>query len=151
MIITKNLPDLNATTALGRELARLVRKGDVIALHGDLGTGKSTFARGLIQELMGQELDVPSPTFNLVLTYDAPEISIWHYDLYRIEDPEELEELGLEETINGLAIIEWPDRLGQALPQWRLDISLLASENGRIATLTPHGPDWSKRLETVAR
>ena len=138
----------DATTALGCKLARLVAAGDVIALWGDLGAGKSTLARALLRELTGDEtLEAPSPTFTLVLTYDTPTLPVWHYDLYRLEAPDELYELGFDETELGLALIEWPEKMGAALPEWRLDIQLEIASSGRIAHLYPRGPIWSERLD----
>lgn len=147
-----HLPDEAATLALGRRLAPLLQPGDVVALWGDLGAGKSTLARALIREATGDEaLEVPSPTFTLVLTYDAPQLPIWHFDLYRLEDPGELDELGFEDSAAGLALVEWPERMGEALPQWRLDIQFEIATTGRIAHLSARGPDWSKRLDALER
>lgn len=135
------------TFALAITLAPHLRVGDVIALHGDLGAGKTTFARALIRALLNApDMDVPSPTFTIVQTYDAPQFSIWHFDMYRIEDESELEELGLDETIDGLTLIEWPSRMGDQLPKYRLDITLDMDATGRTATLKGHGEDWIKRL-----
>jgi tRNA threonylcarbamoyladenosine biosynthesis protein TsaE len=105
------------TEAVGAALAGCVRVGDVIALFGDLGAGKTTLARGLIRGL-GFDGDVPSPTFPIVIAYDPPDVSIpfTHADLYRIEDPEDVEELGLDDArAHGVLLIEWPERLGARL------------------------------------
>ena len=112
-------------------LAPLLQKGDVICLHGNLGMGKSVFARALIRTLTGNpDLEVPSPTFTLVQTYDTPRAEIWHFDLYRLKDPEEVYELGWEEALTGpVVIIEWPERLGALLPPDRIDIHLSAADN----------------------
>ena len=145
-----HLENDKATQALGRQIALLTAPGDVIALQGDLGAGKSTLARALIRQLSQEpELEVPSPTFTLVLTYDAPSMQIWHFDLYRLEDSAELIELGFDESQEGLAIIEWPERMGATLPQWRLDIMLEIAGPARIAHLYPHGPIWNERLEEL--
>lgn len=133
------------TAALGARIASACAPGDVIALRGDLGAGKSTLARALIRALMGEEIDVPSPTFTLVQTYAAPGLDIWHFDLYRLQDPREARELGLDESADGLCLIEWPERLAGDLPGQRLDISLSFSGDGRIARLLDFS-DWSKRL-----
>lgn len=106
-----------ATEALGAALAACVRTGDVIALFGDLGAGKTTLARGLIRGL-GFEGDVPSPTFPIVIAYDPPDVCIpfTHADLYRIDDPDDAEELGLDDAReHGVLLIEWPERLGARL------------------------------------
>lgn len=133
------------TAALGARVAAACAPGDVIALHGDLGAGKTTLARSLVRALAGEDVDVPSPTFTLVQTYSAPRLDIWHFDLYRLKDPREARELGLDESADGLCLIEWPERLGGALPEGRLDISLSFSGDGRIARLCDHS-DWRTRL-----
>ena len=133
--------------AFGAALAPACRVGDVIALRGDLGAGKTTLARGLIQALLGEAgaAEVPSPTFTLVQTYATPRLTVWHFDLYRLEHAAEARELGLDESAAGLCLIEWPERLGRDLPRARLDVDLSFSGEGRIARLTDHG-DWSERL-----
>ncbi|MEL7108798.1 MAG: tRNA (adenosine(37)-N6)-threonylcarbamoyltransferase complex ATPase subunit type 1 TsaE [Pseudomonadota bacterium] len=141
-----DLPDLGATAAIARRLAPLLHSGDVIALHGGLGAGKTTFARGLISTLIGQETDVPSPTYTLVQTYDAPSFPIFHFDLYRVEHPDEVFELGWDETQTGLALIEWPNQAGPHLPAWRLDMTFEMIGDSRTVRLEPHGEDWHKRL-----
>ncbi len=141
-----DLPTLEATNDLARALAARLKAGDVIALRGGLGAGKTTFARALIETLLGQPTDVPSPTYTLVQTYDGPDFQIFHMDLYRLEAPDEVFELGWDETQNGLALIEWPDHAGSRLPSWRLDLSLEILGDTRKAILEPHGEDWQKRL-----
>lgn len=144
------LPDEAATMALGRRLADACRPGDVIALYGDLGTGKTTLARALIQALTDETTEVPSPTYTLVQTYQSDRFEIWHFDLYRIEDPEEIRELGMEETVDGLVLIEWPEKLGAHLPARRLEVRLSSNEDGRIARLEDHD-DWSERINVDGR
>lgn len=134
------------TAALGERLGVAARPGDVIALRGDLGAGKTTLARALIRKLMGPETEAPSPTFTLVQTYPADGLPIWHFDLYRLENPGEARELGLEEAVDGLALIEWPERLGRYLPGARLEVQLGFGGAGRIARLVDLD-DWSKRLD----
>ena len=140
------LPDLAATQALAARLAPLLRAGDVIALRGGLGAGKTTFARALISALVGRETDVPSPTYTLVQTYEAGGMPIYHFDLYRLDDPDEVLELGWDETVDGICLIEWPDKAGPHLPKWRLDLTISHTENSRIAHLEPQGEDWQTRL-----
>ncbi|GEO80931.1 tRNA (adenosine(37)-N6)-threonylcarbamoyltransferase complex ATPase subunit type 1 TsaE [Pararhodospirillum oryzae] len=147
------LPDDDATTRLGAGLARLARAGDVIALWGDLGAGKSTLARGAVRALTTPGEDVPSPTFTLVQTYDPTEPGrppVWHFDLYRLDDPEEALALDLDDAFaEALSLIEWPERLGVYLPDSRLDVALRprpSGETGREARLVPQGGDWDQRL-----
>lgn len=144
--LTLDLPDDAATTALGVRLGAAARPGDVIALRGDLGAGKTTLARGLIRHLTGPETEAPSPTFTLVQTYQGPTFPIWHFDLYRLEHPGEARELGLEEAVDGLALIEWPERLDRYLPSARLEVQLSFGVQGRIARLVDFD-DWSARID----
>jgi len=134
-----------ATLAFGAALAPTLRAGDVIALYGGLGAGKTTLTRGLLTELIG-DIEVPSPTFTLVQTYVTSAFDLWHFDLYRLTDPEELVELAWDEAAEGVCIIEWPEKAGGKLPDWRLDIVLEPESEGRIVTLEPRGEDWQKRL-----
>lgn len=126
---------------LAKPIATALRKGDVIALWGDLGVGKTTFARALIQALVGKTVDVPSPTFTLVQIYDSPESEIWHCDLYRLNHPEEVFEIGLEDAFHqAICFIEWPERLGGLLPQRRIDITLtIQNETTRDISITLKG------------
>ena len=146
---TLDLPDESATAALARALAARARSGDVIALWGDLGTGKTVFARAFINARPGAPEEVPSPTFTLAQVYERGPVPVWHFDLYRIERPEEVVELGFEEAVaEGIVLIEWPERLGPLLPRERLDVRLDfgSGENARRAALTGHGP-WAERLK----
>ncbi len=140
------LADETATRALGAALAPLLRRGDIIRLEGDLGAGKSTLARGLIAALTGVE-DAPSPTFTLVETYDGPRFALWHFDLYRLEAPEDVWELGLEDALDGeVALIEWPERIEGLLPAGALTVRLEVAGAARSARLEG-GADWKARLE----
>lgn len=135
------LADLEATEQAGRALARSLRPGDVICLWGDLGAGKTALARAIIRA-MGHAGDVPSPTFNLVLTYETDQGPVWHFDLYRLSDPGEVLELGIEDAFaDGISLIEWPDRLGSLLPADRLDLylSLPGDGEGRALEVRAHG------------
>ena len=141
------LSDAEATTRLGQVIAPLLAAGDSVLLYGPLGMGKSTLARGLIRALTSPDEDVPSPTFTLVQTYETPGLTVSHFDLYRLDRPEEAFELGLDEALDvGAAVIEWPERLGHHVPPDRLDIALSVGEDGatRHARLTPHGA-WEDR------
>lgn len=144
------LPDEAATQALGERLARLLEKGDLIALAGPLGAGKTTLARALLRQAAGEEtLEVPSPTFTLVQTYATPALEIWHVDLYRLEGPGAVDELGLEEGLEaGALLVEWPDRAGGRLGGTRLDVRLEMAGAGRLARLAAHG-SWKERLVHV--
>lgn len=144
-----------ATRALAARLAPHLRAGDVIALSGPLGAGKSVFARAVIHALAarGGETpeDVPSPTFTLVQTYPAGALTVYHFDLFRLDDADEAWELGIEDAFaEGVSLIEWPERLGALLPAERLDVALLPGERAdqRLATLTGRGA-WRTRLAGV--
>ena len=148
-----DLPDENATAALAAALAARTRQGDVIGLSGPLGSGKTTFARYFIAARMGagprDRQEVPSPTFTLVETYQpAAGPAIWHFDLYRIETPEDAYELGIEDAFaDGIALVEWPERLGGLMPREHLKVAFAAgkNENARVATLLP-SPAWAARV-----
>jgi tRNA threonylcarbamoyladenosine biosynthesis protein TsaE len=134
-----------ATEAFGAKIAPLIRPGDVIALFGDLGAGKTTLARGVLRGL-GHEGDVASPTFPIVLPYDELAVPLWHVDLYRVEDPSELPELALDEVLEeGALLIEWPERLGDALWPFALRISLTRDGDGARALTADVPPAWEKR------
>jgi tRNA threonylcarbamoyladenosine biosynthesis protein TsaE len=148
-----DLEDEAATAALACRLGPLLRPGDVLALRGDLGAGKTAFARALIQSLGDPDDEVPSPTFTLVQIYETPAGSIWHFDLYRLSGADEVIELGWDEVrADGIALVEWPDRLGSLLPADRLDIaiSFSTSPSARRASLTGYGT-WADRLELLER
>ena len=152
---TRTLRNLEATHLVARVLAPLLRTGDVVTLNGTLGTGKTAFARALLRILaQDSTLEVPSPTFTLLQIYDTPSMAVVHADLYRINDPEEIEELGWDEAAqDALMLVEWPDRLGPLTPQSRLDLSFsLTNEDldTRILTITGYG-EWAERLQTFHR
>ncbi|EME70378.1 ATPase or kinase [Paramagnetospirillum caucaseum] len=152
LVVSFDLPAETDTIRLGRRLAALVRPGDVIALAGTLGTGKSTLARALIRALTDAEEEVPSPTFTLVQQYESAAGLVWHFDLYRLEKPDDALELDIEEAFaDGISLIEWPDRLGPHLPRRRLEVLLHQGEAGlgRHATLTAYGP-WAERIGELA-
>jgi len=134
-----------ATEALGRRLAGQLRRGDSVALFGELGTGKTTLARGILAGL-GHDGDVASPTFPIVIPYETLRLPAWHVDLYRIEDPAELGQLALDEALDeGVLLIEWPDRLGDALWPHSLRLTLRREAPG-VRALTAELPAaWEGR------
>ncbi|MFC6198395.1 tRNA (adenosine(37)-N6)-threonylcarbamoyltransferase complex ATPase subunit type 1 TsaE [Ponticaulis profundi] len=134
------------TRAFGAKLATLLQPGDVVALYGDLGRGKTTLSRGLIRSLTGPEQDVPSPTYTLVQTYDVGDETIWHFDLYRVEHPDEVIELGFEDALNDICLIEWPEKAGRYLPEDRLSIEISGDGETRTLALLPGTPEWEVRL-----
>ena len=165
-VVLRWLPDLNATQALAEEVVTLSSSGDVITLGGDLGCGKTTFARAFIRVLAvrhgegDRDEEVPSPTFTLVQIYERRPAPVWHFDLYRVKKPGDAYELGIEEAFeDAISLIEWPEKLGRLLPAERLDLGLEFSGetspvgnelNGpRMATLTGYGK-WVTRLEELA-
>lgn len=134
------------TAAFGAKLANALRAGDVVRLEGPLGAGKSTLARGLIRAASGAH-DVPSPTFTLVETYDTDDAAIWHFDLFRLEDRNEIWELGLEDALEtGIALIEWPERIDAMLPDDALRLILSVKENNarRLRIIAPER--WTPAL-----
>jgi tRNA threonylcarbamoyl adenosine modification protein YjeE len=149
-----DLPDEAATAQLAAELAPSLKPGDLVTLSGDLGAGKTTFARALIRHLARDpRLEVSSPTFMLMQLYDTPLFPVVHADLYRVDDVAELAELGWEEAADGaLVLVEWPERAGGALAADRLDVALHLSPKGgsaRQAVVTGHG-SWAIRLQRIA-
>lgn len=163
--LTVQLDGPEATAALAARIAGIARVRDVIALAGDLGSGKTAFARAFIRARGRANEDVPSPTFTLVQTYDtmAGEITpnstadqpltIWHFDLYRLQAPEEAFELGIEDAFaEGISLIEWPERLGTLLPSRSLIVTLAAVPHAgeAVRTATLEGDEgWQQRLAEV--
>jgi tRNA threonylcarbamoyladenosine biosynthesis protein TsaE len=144
------LADEAATARLGEAVARVLQAGDVVCLSGPLGAGKSTLARALIRALTTPDEDVPSPTFTLVQFYEGPRLKVAHFDLYRLTDPDEAYEIGLDEALEeGAALIEWPERLEGRLQGDRLDIELALADgaNGRRVRIVPHGAWEGRRIE----
>jgi len=142
--ILRDLPDPAATAALARTLAAHVRPGDAILLAGPLGAGKTALARAFLRALTADPgLEVPSPSFTLVQSYDTPAGPVHHFDLWRLDDPAGLAELGWDDARAGIVLVEWPDRLGALAPAEALRITLTPTgDESRRAAL--HG--WSDRL-----
>ena len=153
------LPNEAATACLAQSLAARARKGDVFALFGELGSGKTAFARAFINALPAPggtapatPEEVPSPTFTLLQTYQRAPAPVWHFDLYRLVRPDEVYELGFEEALGeGVLLIEWPERLGPLLPAERLELrfDFAESTEARRATLSGTGA-WVRRLRDLA-
>lgn len=148
---TLALPDEAATARLAQAVARLARAGDAILLAGPYGTGKTAFARAFLRAATGDpDLVVPSPSFTLVQTYALPDgVEVWHYDLWRVAGADELAELGWDEARAGIALVEWPERLGSLAPAGALTIALApvaGDPDARVATLT----GWPDRLVELA-
>lgn len=149
------LPSADHTTDFAARLAPILKPGDVLALQGPVGAGKSHLARALIQTRLaahGLTQDVPSPTFTLVQTYDDSLTEIWHADLYRLQHPDEVLELGLSEAFeSAICLVEWPDLLGDDLPERALVISLLpcTDPDMRHMTLKAIAGEWPARLAPV--
>lgn len=146
------LPDLDATRAFAGAIAGAARAGDTIGLAGVLGAGKTTFARAFLNARAAASgegpLEVPSPTFTLVQPYDIGGTTVHHFDLYRVDAPEDALELGIEDAFaTGISLVEWPQRLGPLLPEDALLVTLFqgAREDAREAEVEA-GPSWRKRI-----
>lgn len=134
------------TAKLGQRVAQIAQKGDIFALEGTLGMGKSVFCRAFIQSLVGNT-EVPSPTFTLLQTYDAPDFEIYHFDLYRLKDPDEIFELGMEEAMyQGVCLIEWPEKMGGYLPRRAITVQITPKEDGRLFEFFASEPERKKRF-----
>ncbi len=144
-----SLPDIGATERFATRFAPVLGPGDVVALDGALGAGKTVLCRAIIQAL-GYSGDVPSPTFTLLQIYDL-KCSVWHMDLYRLEKPEEAFELGIEEGFETAAcLIEWPSKLGPYLPPGFLTLRLEHGADSGTRKLTIIGDEiWAKRLRGI--
>ena len=137
------------TEELASALKENLQNGDIILLKGEIGAGKSLFARSLIQSAMDQVEEVPSPTFTIVQTYETKLGSIWHADLYRLTDQSEIFELGLIDAfVNEIVIVEWPERLGHLEPQDALTVEIIILENDkREVIFSTSSRMWRERLE----
>jgi tRNA threonylcarbamoyladenosine biosynthesis protein TsaE len=141
------LPNLAATHSLAAGVAALARAGDAILLEGELGAGKTEFARAFLRAASRDpELEVPSPTFTLVQRYDTPLGAVHHFDLWRLDGPGALMELGWDEALDDVVLVEWPDRLGPLRPEKALTIALTATGlESRRASLS----GWAERLGRI--
>ncbi|WP_096787116.1 tRNA (adenosine(37)-N6)-threonylcarbamoyltransferase complex ATPase subunit type 1 TsaE [Rhodobacter sp. CZR27] len=136
------------TARLGAVLARVLRPGDAVLLAGPIGAGKTHLARSLIRAALGREEEVPSPTFTLVQTYEAPGHEIWHADLYRLTHPDEVLELGLDAAFaSAVCLVEWPDRMAGLTPPDALHLTLEAAGEGRVARLAGGRPGLLAEVE----
>ena len=138
------LADMTDTAAAGARIARQLRQGDVITLSGPLGVGKTALARGVLAAL-GHEGEVPSPSFAIVQPYEELEPPVWHVDLYRIERVSELDELGLEAAKEGVLMVEWPEKAGEAAWPQALRLSLDFAEAGARRLTAEVPPSWQGR------
>ena len=146
--LTLASPD--AACAFAQALGHRLSAGDVLLLSGGVGAGKTHFARCLIRALLREPEDVPSPTYTLVQTYPGSNCEIWHADLYRLSDPTEVIELGLTEAFEtAIALVEWPDRLGDLAPPGALTLDFTPgeAEDTRHLTLTWSDPRWTTTLK----
>jgi len=144
-----DLPDEAATIALAAALAPLLRPGDTVTLTGLIGAGKTTFARALIRTLAGDDaLEVPSPTFTLVQPYEETRIPVAHFDLYRLAEGTELDELGFDDAVTGgIALVEWPERAAGRFGN-ALSVALETAGDGRSAVLSGDAV-WLERLASL--
>ncbi len=152
-LILEQICDSEAATAtLAAALGTHLQVGDLVALRGDLGAGKTTLARALIRARLGHPDEaVPSPTFTLLQTYDDAAAPIAHFDLYRVEDPSELVEMGWDDALaDAIALVEWPEHAGALLPARRIDVTLSFgdSEGTRRVTIERMG-NWDGRLHEL--
>lgn len=141
--------DEQQTAAIAGQFAAIAQRGDVFALYGTLGMGKSVFARAFIQKLTKAD-EVPSPTFTLVQSYPFNDLEIHHFDLYRLRSPEEVFELGFEDLLySGISLIEWPEKAGNYLPRDIFKITISADNDKRIILVEANGADKQQRLEQI--
>lgn len=146
-----NSPD--DTAAYARAWARVLDAGDTLLLEGDIGAGKTHFARALIEARLTDPEDIPSPTFTLIQTYDAGGAEIWHADLYRLTGADDVVELGLTDAFaTSVCLVEWPDRLGDLAPDTALTLTFGKGPQEDTRTITGHGDPahWTAKIRQVA-
>lgn len=154
-VVTVTVPDEAATRALAARLARQCKPGDCILLSGELGSGKTAFARGFIQSLQVEPEEVVSPTFTLVQTYPVQGgAMVWHFDFYRLRHRDEAVEIGLEEALNaGITLIEWPQLARELLPAQALDVAIRPgdTEGARVFAFAGAPAAWQDRLHHIMK
>lgn len=138
------LADMAATDAVGKKLADAIRTGDVVTLSGPLGVGKTALARAILAGL-GHRGDVPSPSFAIIQPYEELSLPVWHADLYRIDDPSELAELGLDMADDGVLLVEWPERAGEGAWPEALRLVLDFAPDGARRLTAEVPPSWQSR------
>ena len=138
---------LDETKKIAEGLSQQLKRGDIVAFNGTLGVGKTAFIRFLIQRFQPAE-EVPSPTFTLLQTYDTPDWPIYHFDLYRLDKPEDVFELGIEDAFfEGVSLIEWPEKMQKLLPYKKaLFIDISCEGNIRHFNFHSENPQWIQRL-----
>jgi len=149
---TTLLDTADATCRLGQDLAAFLRPGDVILLVGNIGAGKTHFARCLIQASLNKPEDVPSPTYTIIQSYAGVHGEIWHADLYRLTDADEAVELGLMDAFSdAICLVEWPDRLGDMAPKSALELTFEPTTKAEARNLTMRWSDnrWDRILREV--
>lgn len=130
--ISRNEED---TLKIAAQFAKILKPGDIVALHGTLGVGKTAFTRGVIQALSNAK-EVPSPTFTLLQTYDTAHFTLYHFDMYRLKSPEEAYEIGIEDSFaDGVSFIEWPEKIGSLLPKKHIDVLIEIKPDHRLITI----------------
>lgn len=150
LLFTAHLNSETATASLGESMGTILQPGDVLLLEGEVGAGKTFFARKLIQSILTTPEDVPSPTFTLVQTYDTLKGEVIHADLYRLSSPDEIVELGLVDAFEtSIALIEWPDRLGEETPSNSLTLKFDVGQNADHRTVSILGDPsaWADRIK----
>lgn len=146
------LPGPDETDALAHRIAGTLRPADCLLLSGPVGAGKSHVCRAVIRAMTTPEQEVPSPTYTLMQGYEGTQGAIWHMDLYRLAEPEELMELGVDEMLDdAICLIEWPERLGTLTPARHVHIALAQAGEGRDATIHLVGPGWNALRAELAR
>jgi tRNA threonylcarbamoyl adenosine modification protein YjeE len=152
--IILNLPSEKATNQFGKNLSNLIEVGDIIYLSGEMGSGKTTIARSIIKNLLVnqyKDIEIPSPTFTLVQVYSCKDFNIGHADLYRIENPNEIDALGIEDILyNGAVLIEWPDKIKNKLNYNILEIKIKFLNNSRAVSIE-NVLGWGDRIRELAQ
>lgn len=149
--LSKYLPTPDATAKFAEQIGAILQQGDVLLLEGDIGAGKTHFARALIQSLQDTPEDVPSPTFTLVQTYETKRGTVLHADLYRLTNPDDVAELGLLDAFeSSICLVEWPDRLGEDMPADRVTLTFTLAgtvASARSVQISATNAHWQQRLQ----